>query len=103
MNTSLRARAAPLFRVAGLVAALAAVPGVAAAQMVYFSGYTNGCFNCAAPADNSAYQSDVLGGLTWENSQFEGTTVDGNLSIGNGASAQGVQNVDNFGSFYLTA
>ncbi|HSJ24171.1 MAG TPA: PEP-CTERM sorting domain-containing protein, partial [Longimicrobiales bacterium] len=35
--------------------------------------------------------------------QFEGTTVDGNLSIGNGASAQGVQNVDNFGSFYLTA
>jgi hypothetical protein len=73
----------------------------AEAQSVFFSGYTNACFGCASPANNSEFQSDAVGQLTYENAAFEGTTVDGFLAIGANANAMGVQNERNFGGLYL--
>lgn len=86
-------------------------PAEAEAQSVYFEGYTNGCFDCGTPAQSSGFQSAVLGGATYENSTFAGSTdlVTGDpffgtvqrLSVGNSANAMGTQDVHNFGAFYL--
>lgn len=99
------ARARPLVA-AGLVTIVSlAGASSAQAQMVYFQGYTNGCFGPCVPVANPAYQTSVLNGnkMGFQNSQFEGTTAGGALSMGASASAWGVQNTNNFGAFYLSS
>lgn len=80
-------------------------PGMVSAQSVAFAGYTNGCFNCTAAETGSfpdgAMQTDVVGGLTFENSTFSGTTVNGESAIGVNANAFGTQDVGNLGGLYL--
>lgn len=84
-----------------LVAALA-LTSVAAADEIYFSGFTNGAFN-GTPSGNSAYQSTSLLGLAYGNAIFSGTSAAGFLSIGaNGQPVPGSQNVNNLGSFTLS-
>ncbi len=71
------------------------------ADEVQFTGNTNGCFNCASPLNTAALQSDTLISLTYTNAQFNNTTVSGFLAFGGNPTMPGVQNVDNFGSFFL--
>lgn len=76
--------------------------GLAKADEVTISGYTNGCFNCGgAPPNTSATQTASLFGLTYTNSQFNDTTFLGNLGFGGNPTPAGTQNVNNFGSFAL--
>jgi hypothetical protein len=83
------------------VAMLAIAQPVAKADEVTFTGHSNGCFNCASPVDTTALQSTNLLGLTFTNSQFNNTTVNGFLAFGGNPTMPGTQNVDNFGSFFL--
>lgn len=71
------------------------------ADDVFIAGYTNGCFNCAAPPNTSAYQTNTLLGLTYNNATFSGTTANGNLAFG-GNPVPAAQNLNNFGSFTLS-
>jgi hypothetical protein len=78
----------------------------ARADEVTFTGNTNGCFNCASPPNTTAPQNDSLfGTLTYINSQFNNTTVNGFLALGGFGGVMppmvGGQNVNNFGSFTL--
>src|SRR5437899_12090183 len=84
------------------VAALA-LTSLAAADEIFFSGFTNGAFN-GAPSGNSAYQTTSLLGLAFGNATFSGTTASGVMSIGaNGQPVPGSQNVNNRGSFTLSS
>ncbi|HYP52139.1 MAG TPA: hypothetical protein VEQ42_01280, partial [Pyrinomonadaceae bacterium] len=74
---------------------------VARADEVHISGYTNGCFNCAAPPNTSATQGDTLFGLTYTNSTFSGTTAGGFRGIGGNPTPPGVQGFNNLGSLTL--
>jgi hypothetical protein len=76
----------------------------ASAAEVTVTGYTNGCFGAApcVPPNTSAQQTATLGGLTYNNSQFSGTTAGGILAIGNMPMPPGTQNIDNLGSFTLS-
>jgi hypothetical protein len=75
----------------------------ARADEVFISGYTNGCFNCNPPPvpNTSATQMDSLGGLTYVNSTFSGTTADGFRGLGGNPIAPPAQNVNNLGAFLL--
>src|ERR671913_1544312 len=84
-----------------LVAIFAATQGEARADEVFISGYTNGCFNCAAPPNTSATQTATLGGLTYVNSTFAGTTAAGFRGLGGNPIAPPTQNVNNLGAFSL--
>jgi len=75
---------------------------VARADEVHIAGYTNGCFNCAAPPNTSATQGDSLFGLTYTNSTFSGTTAAGFRGLGGNPAPPGVQGFNNLGSFTLT-
>lgn len=57
--------------------------GVARADEVTVSGYTNGAFNDPNPPNSSGLQSATLLGLTYTNSTFNGTTAGGFRAIGN--------------------
>lgn len=85
----------------GVVAILSLGQGVARADEVTITGYTNGCFNCAVPPNTSATQTASLFGLAYTNSQFNDTTVGGFLAFGGNPTPTGVQGVNNFGSFSL--
>ena len=63
---------------------IAFIPGSAKADEVTIGGYTNGCFNCNPPPvpNTSAVQTASLGGLTYVNSQFSGTTAADFLGLG---------------------
>lgn len=74
---------------------------VAKADEVFLSGYTNGCFNCMAPPNTSATQTAMLGGLTYVNATFSGTTAAGFRGLGGNPIAPPVQNVNNLGAFML--
>lgn len=86
----------------GLLAMMAVVGGVAKADEVTFAGYTNGMFN-GTPPNTSASQTTALGGLTYLNSTFAGTTANGILGIGGNPQnpLTGPQNLNNLGSFNL--
>ena len=82
-----------------MVTVIALSHGLAKADEVSFSGFTNGCFGAACvPPTTNAPQSITLLGLTFNNSTFSGQTASGFLGIGN---APGTPNVDNLGSFSL--
>jgi hypothetical protein len=84
------------------VAALA-LTSLAAADEIFFSGFTNGGFN-STPSGSSAYQTASLLGLAYGNSTFSGTSASGFLSIGaNGQPVPGSQNLNNLGSFTLSS
>src|SRR5215217_7587289 len=83
------------------VALFALAQGVARADEVFISGYTNGCFNCVSPPNTSATQTATLGGLTYVNATFAGTTAAGFRGLGGNPIAPPVQNVNNLGAFSL--
>jgi PEP-CTERM motif-containing protein len=70
--------------------------GAVRADEVFFSGSTLGCFGAGC----TPVATQTLLGLTYNSSTFSGTTAGGFLGIGNLA---GTPNVDNLGSFTLTA
>jgi len=92
----------PLAISVALLAIFAVTQGVARADEVTIAGYTNGCFNCAAPPNTSATQTSTLLGLTYTNSQFNGTTGGGFLGFGGNPTPPGVQGSNNLGSFTLS-
>lgn len=87
------------------------------AQNVYFNGYTNGLFcstsgvGCVNPNTN-LYQTSVLSvvgaqgatqHLSYGNSTFSGNATNGTtLDLSAPGTPWGTQNVNNFGSFYLS-
>lgn len=75
----------------------------ALADEVTLAGYTNGCFNCASPANTSALQQDSLLGLSYTNSTFNGTTAAGFRAFGAAPAPQGTQALNNFGSIFLAS
>src|SRR5215204_4126102 len=83
------------------VVIMAFAHGAAKADEVFISGYTNGCFNCISPPNTSATQTATLGGLTYVNSTFAGTTAAGFRGLGGNAIAPPTQNVNNLGAFSL--
>jgi len=99
MRTVIYSMLKPFALSLALLAIFAAGQGVARADEVTVSGFTNGCFGAACvPATTNAPASVSLLGLTYTNSTFSGTTASGFLGIGNTA---GTPNVDNLGSFTL--
>ena len=92
----------PLALGLALIALFAVGQKTARADEVSVAGFTNGCFNCAAPPSTSAQQTATLLGLTYNNSTFSGTTSNGFLAIGNTGLPPGSQNIDNLGSFTLS-
>ncbi|MCA1613185.1 MAG: hypothetical protein LC800_03305 [Acidobacteria bacterium] len=92
----------PLALSVALLAIFATTQGEARADEVTVVGYTNGCFNCAAPPNSSATQTATLLGLTYTNAQFNGTTAGGFLAFGGNPTPPGVQSFNNFGSFTLS-
>ena len=83
------------------VAIVAFSQGAAKADEVFIAGYTNGCFNCMAPPNTSVLQTAMLGGLTYVNATFSGTTAAGFRGLGGNPIAPPVQNVNNLGAFML--
>src|SRR5215218_3780299 len=83
------------------VALIALAQGEVRADEVFISGYTNGCFNCVAPPNTSATQTATLGGLTYVNATFAGTTAGGFRGLGGNPIAPPTQNVNNLGAFSL--
>jgi hypothetical protein len=72
----------------------------AKADEVFISGYTNGAFN-GVPPNTSATQTASLGGLTYVNSTFSGTTAAGFRGLGGNPVAPPAQNFNNLGAFSL--
>lgn len=99
MGTGLFFRKLSLGILATIVLSVAG--GSAMADEVTFTGYTNGCFNCASTPNTSATQTSSLFALMFTNAQFNDTTVGGNVAFGGNPTPGGTQNVNNFGSFSL--
>ena len=94
----------PLALASFAIAVMAMGHGVAKADEVTLTGYTNGCFNCPTPPNTSALQQPpALGGLSYTNSTFNGMTALGFRAFGSAPAAQGTQAVNNFGSFFLSS
>lgn len=93
----------PLTLSLALVGLMTFAAGAAKADEVFISGYTNGCFNCNPPPvpNTSATQTASLGGLTYVNATFAGTTAAGFRGLGGNPIAPPVQNVNNLGAFSL--
>ncbi len=102
MTRNLATMLKPLALSVALLAIFVGTQSEARADEVFIAGYTNGCFNCAAPPNTSAPQTNTLLGLTYSNSQFSGTTANGFLGIGGNPAAPPAQNVNNLGSFTLS-
>ncbi len=84
------------------VVVLSVASGSAMADEVTFTGYTNGCFNCASTPNTSVLQTASIFALTYTNAQFNDTSVGSNVAFG-GNPTSGVQNVNNFGSFTVAS
>ena len=92
----------PLAMAVALFAVFTATQGVAKADEVTVAGYTNGTFNgTPAAMQGPGFQQTSLFGLTYMNSTFGGTTVDGFRGLGGNPAPQGTQNINNLGSFNL--
>src|SRR6185295_16322599 len=70
--------------------------GVAKADEVYIAGFTNGCFGVGCTPGASA----TLPGLTYSNSTFSGTTVNGFRALGGNPNPGA--NFNNLGSMTLS-
>lgn len=86
-----------------VLGAMGVYGGVARADEVTFTGYTNGCFNCGSPTNTSATQMTSLSSLVYTNSQFNNTTVGGFTGFGGNPTPAGVQGTNNFGQFFLAS
>ncbi len=94
----------PLALASFAIAVMAIGHGVAKADEVTLTGYTNGCFDCAIPVNNPGVQTPpALFGLSYTNSTFNGMTALGFRAFGSAPAAQGAQAVNNFGSFFLAS
>jgi len=82
------------------VAIMVFAQGAAKADEVFIAGYTNGAFN-GVPPNTSATQTASLGGLTYVNATFMGTTAAGFRGLGGNPIAPPAQNVNNLGAFSL--
>jgi hypothetical protein len=102
MTNRILAMVKPLALGIAAIAFFALAQSEARADEVFVAGYTNGCFNCAAPPNSSATQTATLLGLTYTNAQFSGTTASGFLGFGGNPTPTGVQGVNNLGSFTLS-
>jgi len=102
MRTSLFTFFKPLALSIVTVAVMTLGQSVTRADEVFFQGSTGGCFGVAcvpaAPITGQGNTATLLG-LTYRGSIFDGTSVLGNLGIGENA-VPGA-NVDNLGSFTL--
>ena len=88
---------------AGAFAAISC--GTASAQTL-FTGFTNGCFGAACvPESGNAPATDALAGsgLTYANSTFSVMSADGFVGLGATGMSNPANNVDNLGSWSLTA
>jgi PEP-CTERM motif-containing protein len=101
MSVSLARKLKPFALGIALVAIFAAGQQAARADEVTVAGYTNGCFGPCTPSNFSGLQTASIGGLTWNNSIFNGTTSNGFLALGNVGQPPGTQNINNLGSFLL--
>jgi hypothetical protein len=103
MLRRLLATAKPLALTLLAVAFIGLSGGEVRADEVFISGYTNGCFNCNPPPvpNTSATQTASLGGLTYVNATFSGTTAAGFRGLGGNPIAPPAQNVNNLGAFSL--
>lgn len=79
-----------------LVALMALSQGVARADEVFISGFTNGCFGAGCTPGASA----TFLGLTYSNSTFSGTTANGVRGLGGNPNPGA--NVNNLGSLSLS-
>jgi hypothetical protein len=85
-----------------LSCAVAVAPSTVFAQSVPYAGYTNGCFGAACtPGTADVFTTAMLGGLTYQNADFGGTTIAGFAAIGNVQHGLGTMEVDNLGALYL--
>lgn len=81
--------------------------GVAQADELLLTGFTNGCFaspsTVCQPIHSSAPQTPApaLLGLTYQNAQFSGVTANGFLAVGGNPVAPPAQGSNNLGSFFL--
>src|SRR5439155_22326042 len=80
-----------VFRLAALLLCSVSVP--AAAQSIWFTGSTTGCFYISNPC--SPKSQDLISTLQFEGGSFDATTVDGKLQFGTAS--------NNFGLFSLGA
>src|SRR5687767_5134054 len=83
------------------VLTLSAVTASGATAQLNLQGYTNGVFNGATPPTNATAQTSTVGPLTYTNSTFNVTTVDGFAAIGSTPSPAGTLGVNNLGSLSL--
>jgi hypothetical protein len=91
-------------RVARLVTLTLCTASAAASQAVGFSGYTTGCFGAACvPPTANVFQTAGVGGVTYENATFAGTTSGGTALLNGAANALGTRDVNNLGAVYLTS
>lgn len=79
--------------------ALLGTAGASQAQEIQFVGSTKGCFYAASESGCTPASSSTLMYLSYLNSSFDVTTVDGLAGIG---AAPGAPNVNNLGTFSVT-
>ena len=92
----------PLALSIALLSILAVSSSEARADEVTVAGYTNGTFNgIPAAMQGPGFQQTSLLGLTYMNSTFSGTTVNGFRGLGGNPMPPGMQNTNNLGSFNL--
>lgn len=105
MRTSFLSFLKPIALSLAVISIMALGNGVANADEVLVSGYTNGCFNCNPPPvpNTSATQTASLFGLSYVNSTYSNTTVGGFLSLGGNPLAPPIQNLNNLGAFQLAS
>ena len=85
-----------------LVAIVTLANTTARADEVTLAGYTNGTFNVTPAAmQGPGLQQTSLLGLSYTNSTFSGTTVNGFRGLGGDPTPQGTQGVNNLGTFAL--
>ena len=96
MRTRLTALLKSLSICITLVALFTLSQGVARADEVFISGFTNGCFGAACAPGASA----TFLGLTYSNSTFAGTTANGFRGLGGNANPG--SNFNNLGSISLS-
>jgi hypothetical protein len=87
--------------------AILALPGPVRAQTVSYAGYTNGCFGGGCvPVNDSGFQWDAIvkpnSELRFVGAQFSGTAPVGSVfKIGDAPNGALIQEINNFGAFYL--
>jgi hypothetical protein len=96
MGIRLTALLKPLSLGITLVALMTLSQGIARADEVFISGFTNGCFGAGCTPGSSA----TFLGLTYSNSTFSGTTANGVRGLGGNPNPGA--NVNNLGSLSLS-